>query len=389
MDGLNCGQTLTLEGQTIALTELRSLLTAPNQLNETINQFAARKQFDRTLSDNARNTLLFCTQWLSGTDAYTIKTSGSTGRPKPITILRQQMEASAKATGKALGLRAGQHALVCLPTRYIAGRMILVRGFVLGLNMTVVEPTSDPFVQTSTDAEFDFTALVPLQLQTLLDSESTVHARLNRMKAILMGGGPVSAALEARLQSLTVPIYHTFGMTETVTHIALRRLNGQARSNAFTPLPDVQLDVDERGCLNIRSVVTLDQLIQTNDRVILHEDGTFVWLGRCDSVINSGGIKVQVEKVEKALEQAMLQLELPERRMFVGPIPDERFGETVSLIVESLPFSSEEENAINSCLKESLDAYEIPRRFVHLPRFAETPTRKIDRQKNLALIRDG
>lgn len=318
-----------------------------------------------------------------------IKTSGSTGTPKPITILRKQMEESARATGEALGLQVDQHALVCLPTRYIAGRMMLVRGFDLHLNLTVIEPTSDPFAQISEDAEFDFTALVPLQLQTLLDATPAYHERLNRMNAILIGGGPISATLESQLQFLTVPIYHTFSMTETVTHIALRRLNGPTASDAFTPLPGVQLDVDGRGCLNVCSAATLDQTIQTNDRVTLREDGTFVWLGRWDNVINSGGIKVQVEKVEKALEKAMLQLKLPMRRMFVGPIPDERFGEMVSLIVESLPFSPEEEKAIHSCLIESLDPYEIPRRFVNLPRFVETPTGKIDRQKNLALINNG
>ena len=154
------------------------------------------------LSDNDRQALAICHEWLSGATEFVVRTSGSTGDPKPITLRREQMVASARATGAALDLRPGCRALVCLPTGYIAGRMMLVRGLVLDMAMTVVEPASDPFASLSSDARFDFMAVVPLQLQTLLDGPPGHLDRLNAMQAILVGGGPVSAALEERVRTL-------------------------------------------------------------------------------------------------------------------------------------------------------------------------------------------
>ena len=271
------------------------------------------------LSDNDRQALATCHEWLSGSTEFIVRTSGSTGDPKPITLRREQMVASAQATGAALDLGPGCRALVCLPTGYIAGRMMLVRGLVLDFNMTVVEPASDPFASLLSDAGFDFMAVVPLQLQTLLDGPSGYLDRLNAMQAILVGGGPVSTALEARVQTLAAPVYHTYGMTETVTHIALRRLNGAEASSAFRPLPGVEVGLDDRGCLRIKGPMTLDQWVQTNDLVELQPDGSFQWLGRWDTIINTGGVKVQVEQVESALAEELHALGLGERRFVVGP----------------------------------------------------------------------
>ncbi|MEZ4707518.1 MAG: AMP-binding protein [Caldilineaceae bacterium] len=338
------------------------------------------------LSENAAATLEFCQQWLSGQDEFVINTSGSTGAPKPITLRREQMATSARATGQALSLQAGQSALVCLPTRYIAGRMMLVRGFVLGLHMTVVEPSSNPLAALPADAHFDFTALTPLQLHTILNGPPEQWVILERMWAILIGGGPISAALHHQLQHITAPLYHTYGMTETVTHIALRRLNGPQASDAFAPLPGVALGVDGRGCLTIRSAVTLGETVVTNDHVELRADGSFVWLGRLDNVINSGGVKVQVEKVESALEQVLFEFgdaELARRRFFVGALPDERLGQMVAVIMEGEPLGEQRENALKTALSRKVTRFEIPRRFCYLPQLCETPTGKIDRPQNL------
>ncbi|MCB9151521.1 MAG: AMP-binding protein [Caldilineaceae bacterium] len=343
------------------------------------------------LSENAAATLRFCRQWLSGQDAFVVNTSGSTGAPKPITLQRQQMETSARATGQALGLQAGQRALICLPTRYIAGRMMLVRGFVLGLHMTVVEPSSNPLAELPTATQFDFTALIPLQLQTILDASPAYGAILDRMQAILIGGGPVSVALHQQLQHIHAPIYHTYGMTETVTHIALRRLNGLPAADAFTPLPGVKLGLDERGCLTICGPVTLHETVVTNDHVALDADGSFVWLGRLDNVINSGGVKVQVEKVENALAQVLLargDADLARRRFFVGALPDERLGQMVVVIMEGAPLGEPIEDALKAALKHKLDPFEIPRGYFYIPELCETPTGKIDRPQSLAQIAD-
>jgi O-succinylbenzoic acid--CoA ligase len=273
-------------------------------------------------------------------------------------------------------------ALICLPTRYIAGRMMLVRGLVLGLTMVLVEPSANPLADLPDGLRIDFSAMIPLQLQTILDHSAQnpsqeAIGQLNQLHALLLGGGPVSASLEALLQELQAPVYHTYGMTESATHIALRRLNGRQKSAAFVPLPGVQLTVDERGCLNICSAVTNGQVLQTNDIVDLRPDGSFVWLGRWDNVINSGGVKVQVEKVERAVEQG----NLGKRRFFVGALPDRRLGETVTLFIEGAALDDEQEQNLLAHLRTQLDKYELPRRIVYLPGFVETPTGKIDRRR--------
>ena len=351
------------------------------------------RQATSELTEQERATLDFSRAWLTGQERFTVRTSGSTGPPKPITLTREQMEASARLTGQALGLTPGDRALVCLPVRYIAGRMMLVRGFVLGLELTVVEPASQPFAALPRDARFHFTALVPLQLQTILDAADG-PSRLEGMKAILVGGGPVSQALERRLQAIQSPVYHTYGMTETVTHVALRRLNGPQASPAFRPLPGVELEVDERGCLTVRGPMTRDRLLHTNDRVTLRPDGSFLWLGRVDNVINSGGVKVPVEEVERAVEEALLALAegkpelagLAERRFLVAGLPDPRLGQAITLILEGEPLPPPVIGLLGEALAARLPRYHAPRAIHTLPRFAETATGKIQRQETLQLL---
>lgn len=343
-----------------------------------------------SLSDNERAALDFCRRWLSGAAEFVVHTSGSTGAPKPITLRREQMQASAGATGEALGLGTGMSALVCLPVRYIAGQMMLARGLVLELAMTLVEPASDPLASLPADTRFDFMAVVPLQLQTLLDSPSGYLERLNGMQAILVGGATVSAPLAQSVQALTAPVYHTYGMTETATHVALRRLNGPDASPFFQPLPGAEIDVDDRGCLRVKGPMTLDQWLQTNDAVELIPCNlpprTFRWLGRWDNVINSGGVKVHVERVEAAVEQAWLASGLAERRFFVAGLPDQRLGQAVTLVIEGKALASADEQALLATLRQRLERYQAPRRAIYLSRLVQTASGKIDRQASLASL---
>jgi O-succinylbenzoic acid--CoA ligase len=344
------------------------------------------------LSRYERQVLRFAHQWLSGQETFTVETSGSTGTPKAIPLSRAQMLASARLTGQALGLQPGDQALVCVSVEYIAGMMMLVRGFELGLPLTIVDPVSRPLAQFSPDTRFAFTAMVPLQLQETLDGAPHEQEILNRMKGILIGGAAVSRILEERLQQLTAPFYHTYGMTETVSHIALRRLNGQPRSARFVPFAGVQLGQDGRGCLTITGVLTGGATLPTNDLVELHPEGTFRWLGRIDNVINSGGIKVHIEVVEAALETWLMHYDhgaYARRRFFVGSLPDARLGQTVVAVFEGAPFgggtalSADLTAAIRSTLQHALTPYEIPRQWHFIPQFCETPTGKIDRRANL------
>lgn len=327
-----------------------------------------------------RGILQFCHDWLSGKETFILHTSGSTGHPKPITLTRQQMEASAQMTGQTLGLQAGDTALVCLNTQYIAGTMMLVRGMVLGLEMVIIAPSSNPLLDFSPDTDFSFAALVPLQLSHILTQTPEKTTILNRMKAILVGGAAVSPLLEAQLQTIIAPVYSTYGMTETVSHIALRKLNGPERSEVYTALEGVQLGTDERGCLHITAPCTNNQLQQTNDCVELMSPTSFRWLGRFDNVLNSGGVKIQLEEVEKLLDVLLTQLNQSARAFAFG-MPHPELGEKLCLCMERPSLGEAEEIYIKNEISQQLGKYAAPRQFFYLPQFPETPTGKIDRQE--------
>ncbi|ARK12406.1 AMP-binding protein [Fibrella sp. ES10-3-2-2] len=337
----------------------------------------------------------FLADWRAGQLQFTLHTSGSTGTPKPINLTRAQMEASARLTGQTFGLQTGDKALVCLNTGYVAGVMMLVRGEVLGLELTIVEPSANPlgtFDPAST--RFDFAAFVPLQLQTMLTDldqhgEPVALPILSRMKAMLIGGAATSPALEEALQVIEAPVYSTYGMTETVSHIAIRRLNGTQRTDLFTVLPGVDVGVDERGCLHITAAASNFERIQTNDVVelVTPESPTgqvrFQLLGRADSIINTGGVKVQPESVERAIDTQLTVWGLT-ARLFVAGLPDERLGQRVVLFLEDTELTETQWATIQQSVRESVGPYAVPKSLYNVPVFTETATGKVDRKRIVA-----
>jgi O-succinylbenzoic acid--CoA ligase len=340
-------------------------------------------------SAHERVTLSFCGRWLSGVKQFIVSTSGSTGKPKRIALTRAQMTLSAKMTSEALHLQPGDRALVCLSPAHIAGLMMLVRGFVLDLDLTIVEPASNPFESLSADLQktppFHFASFVPLQLQTILSVGKSYRDFLNKMKVILVGGAPVSVSLHKQIHKLDAPIYQTFGMTETVSHVALRRLNGTTASESYRALPNVEIGRDERGCLTITSALTRNQTLVTNDLVELTSKNSFIWLGRVDNVINTGGVKVAAEKVEAALAEVLFELTETDREFFVAGLPDETYGQVVAALFEGTPFSPEFQREMLGRLSQKLGKYELPKRIEFVKNFTRTPTGKIDRKANLRL----
>ncbi|GAB3839818.1 AMP-binding protein [Hymenobacter jeollabukensis] len=326
----------------------------------------------------------FCRQWLNGVQEFGLTTSGSTGPAQPITLRRSQLVASAQRTMNHLGLGVGQRMLVCLNCEYIGGMMMLVRAFEYGLHLTITEPVSDPFALLPPDAAFDFGSFVPLQLRAVL---AAGHApRLEQMRAILIGGAAVDAGLLQLAAPLQVPLYHTYGMTETCSHIALRRLNGPDASAYYRVLPGLHVEQDARGCLAIRGDVTNQELVQTNDlvRFAEHDHHLFEWLGRADFVINSGGVKVPAEKVEQVLEVTLAELGHLGRRALVTGRPDERLGQQVTAVVEGEPLPEAAWEAVLARLRERLGRYEVPRAVYYAPQFAQTANGKLDRRATLA-----
>lgn len=320
----------------------------------------------------------FLLDWLDHNDYITVKTSGSTGNPKYLKIKKQAMVHSAIATGDYFNLKPGHTALQCLPLNFIAGKMMLVRAIILGLKLDVVEPSSKPLQDLY--KKYDFCAMTPFQVENTIDD-------IDKIRILIIGGGQVTSSLRDKLQEKTVKAYETYGMTETITHIAIKKINtfddvtssGVERS-LFKVLPNVSITQDARDCLVIEAFNITTEKIVTNDIVKLHSQTTFEWLGRYDNVINSGGIKLFPEQIEQKLSEVIKE------RFFVTAIPHDRLGEQLVLIVESSNIDADQvSNAIKNL--KTLDNYETPKQVFLLQKFIETQTGKIQRAKTLELLK--
>jgi len=294
-----------------------------------------RQEFRMGITFQEGNSLLnhalhFCSQWLNGEKEFTLHTSGSTGRPKAIVLSRIQMEESARNTGQFLQLFSTDVALVSLNPTYVAGKMMLVRAMEFGMTAILTEPNLTAIEEILPQNKFTFLAFVPLQFNALLEKNLAKH--LSKAKAILLGGAPMHHSLEKRIKSENLPVYHTFGMTETVSHIALKNI---LRSDFYKVLPNISIKTDHRNCLMIKGKVTQNEWLITNDLVEIKESDFFVWKGRIDNVINTGGVKIQLEEVEKVVEKVFFDA-LGENVLFaIVAIPDKILGEKICLVIES------------------------------------------------------
>ena len=321
----------------------------------------------------------FIALWISGQEQFILHTSGSTGSPKPIAISRNQLTSSAAMTGKALQLGKGTRALVCLNISYIAGLMMLVRGMELGWKLTVIEPVSNPLLSVDHHAEFDFAALVPLQLSQMLENPDTEN-HVNRLRKILLGGAPVSISLQRKIDNLTVPVYQSYGMTETVSHVALRRLNGEKPELNFTFLPGIEFGLDARKCLYISGPVTNGEKIQTNDLAEIHGN-SFKWIGRADNVINSGGVKIVLDEVDTSIAEVLYNLKIT-NPFFVWFRPDEKLGQMLILIMEGT-IDSVTPDFLLAEIRKHNSAYETPKHVYFVNQFTRTATDKVDKHKTV------
>jgi O-succinylbenzoic acid--CoA ligase len=257
-----------------------------------------------------------------------LSTSGSTGVPKKISFRRDQMISSARMTEKALNLKPNDSALVCLDTQYVAGQMMLIRSFVTGMNIIGTTPSANPLLEVSKNEKINFAAFVPYQLQAILNSSPD---RLNQINVAIIGGAPIDSTLKQELSNGKCKLYATYGMTETISHIALMKLNGENPSPYYSVLPEITIRQDKRNCLVIKADF-LDEEIITNDIVELIDNDQFNWIGRWDNVINTGGIKVVPEKIEKAIALAFGQSKLT-NRFFVTGINDQQLGQRIRCLL--------------------------------------------------------
>jgi O-succinylbenzoic acid--CoA ligase len=324
------------------------------------------------LPEFAREAFSFCKDWLAGKDRFVQATSGSTGTPKLLEITRQQLEASATATGAFIGVNSEFKLLCCLNPAYIAGKMMLVRALVWDCEIILVEPNSAPLA--SQEEAFDLVAMVPLQVETSLTSPSSIE-KLKAIGTVLIGGAPLSDSLHTALSKEGIAAWQTFGMTETVSHIALAPI--RTGELIYEALPGVEIGVSENQCLWIQSPMSGSEKIQTNDVIELRSKNTFVWLGRVDFVVNSGGIKLFPEQLEQKINAWMTERYPGVSYFFFGEA-DERLGERLELYVEG-EASQFHLEALYEGLKKILGKYEVPKKINLLPRFTYTETGKLNR----------
>jgi o-succinylbenzoate---CoA ligase len=384
-------------------------------------------EFSKTISDEIS---IFLEEWFNNNSFVEVKTSGSTGKPKLIQLQKKYMINSAKATGEYFNLPEKTSALLCMSPNYIAGKMMIVRALTLGWNMDVIEPTSHPL--KNIDKEYDFAAMVPLQLHNSLND-------IQRIKKLIVGGGIVTNELLSKIQNVETNIFATYGMTETITHIAVKKLNNfnsviareekqsigsevkitsgdtllrndvieseakqsvkkdveipsQAENEVhfrhaelvsashYNVLPNISISKDNRGCLIIDAPKISSKKIITNDLVELISDSTFKWLGRFDTIINSGGIKLMPEQIEAKLSDIITQ------RFFVAGISDVLLGEKLILVIEDQ--NNLNKDVILNRMKnlQLLSKYEIPKEIYFLGQFSETETKKINRRVTLKIL---
>lgn len=317
----------------------------------------------------------FIKTWLDENNYVEVKTSGSTGTPKIIRLEKKRMIASAKATGDFFDLKPNDKALLCLPCDYIAGKMMVVRAMVLGLNLYSVEPTGNPLESVENEG-FQFGAMIPLQV---LNSLKNHRSRFENIEKMIIGGGVVDSSLLNKLQTVKNQCFATYGMTETITHVAVKTLNGEQKSNVYQALQNVEFSQDNRDCLIIDAPYLSENQIITNDIVNLYSKSSFEWLGRFDNVINTGGIKVNPEQIEQKIEPFM------DGNFFIASANDEKLGSKVILVIENE--GKIDTDLLKKQFQTVLSKFEIPKQIYVLPRFERTETGKIQRKLTLDLIK--
>lgn len=338
----------------------------------------------------------FLSEWNNDSDRVLVHTSGSTGKPKPMMVEKKRMLNSARITCDFLGLKPGDSALLCMSLDYIAGKMVVVRSIERHLHLISVSPSGHPLKDIDlkdangkdVNGEITFAAMVPMQVYNTLQVPEE-RERLTHIRHLIIGGGAIDASLEKELQALpgNIAIWSTYGMTETLSHIALRRINGAEASEWYQPFDSVKISQTDEGCLVIDAPLVCAETLLTNDIVEIEpyiynkvEKLRFRIKGRKDNVICSGGIKIQIEEVEALLKPHL------EKPFMLAKKKDEKFGEIAVLLTEDEDLKKVEatirrllsgkSDDSNKSSESKSHKYWIPREFRYVEHLPLTETGK-------------
>jgi len=332
--------------------------------NLKINNLDPQTEFEKKV-------IFFSDEWFSNSVTVKVQSSGSTGLPKVFEIEKNKMTNSAIMTCNFLGLKEGNTALICLPVEYISGKMMVVRSIERKLKLIVANPSLKPL--ENINDEVDFCAMTPLQVENSLD-------KLHLIKNLIIGGATVSENLKKKITQIlkfsNSQIFETYGMSETLSHIALKQISPQAEEY-FTAFVNVSISIDKRGCLKIFAPNVNSEILQTNDLVEIKNEKQFKFLGRIDNVINSGGAKIFPEQLE-----ALVKKEIPNEVVFLG-INDESLGQKLMLIIEG----EKSEDLIKKINEIPFEKnFHKPKDIIFIDKIPRTPNGKVNRLELTKII---
>ncbi len=322
-------------------------------------------EIDRSYLQSIYN---FIEEWQNSSLTIDVFTSGSTGAPKKMTLSKANVKYSAKLTGAFFNFKPGQRLLLNLSADYIAGKLMIVRAIEHQMELVIAPNQANP-LKNIPQIPIDFGAFVPYQLQAILKNEQTKQ-RYAEIKNVIIGGAPLPKGTATEVKTLSNNTYATFGMTETITHFALKNITQGA--DFYTCLSGFEIDKDERGCLILNENKLTNAKIVTNDLVDVLSKTTFKWKGRADNVVNSAGVKL----IPELIEQKLTDIISPNRFYLIGR-PSQQFGEELVLYVEG---TLADEEQIWQVLKKQLKPFEVPKAIITKPQFEETRTGKLKRR---------
>jgi O-succinylbenzoic acid--CoA ligase len=312
----------------------------------------------------------FMTDWYGPKSTVTVKTSGSTGIPKEIVLKKADMTLSAKNTGNFFGFKANQTLLLNLSPNYIAGKLMIIRAITFKMKILVAPLSENPLMALQDNIPIDFAAFVPYQIKSIVNHPESKN-KYEKIKNVIIGGAPLGMEERRIISQLRNNSYGTFGMTETITHFALNRIENE--NDIYECLADFKVSQDERNCLVLGPNQMISKSIITNDVIDLIDDRKFRWLGRIDNVINSGGIKLHPEK----LEQQLFENNCKDRFYFTKRKSD-KFGEELILVIEGK--DSYEKREVYAFAMKDWPSYQKPKTLIFLSKLKETQSGKIIRK---------
>ena len=344
-------QTITIDGKVYGKDNFHTL----HSEDEKLNSFYS-------------GIISFLKSWWDDIDTTIVHTSGSTGKPKTMLVAKRAMMASAENTLSFLNLKKGDNALLCMPVEYIAGKMMIVRALVGGINLICRKPSGEPLKDLN--EKLDFAAMIPLQIFNSLNDEHQKVTLMN-IREVIIGGGAIDANIEDILSSFNNNIWSTYGMTETLSHIAMRKISGYDRTEWYSTLNNIKVSLTSENTLVIDAPQICKEQLITNDIAQINESGEFKIIGRRDNIINSGGIKIQIEEVENRLKESI------NTPFMITSKKDNKFGEIIVILVQG----KDTEMEIEEICKVDLPQYWRPKEIVFVDSLPMTGSGKPDRAK--------